>query len=179
MLQKLHPEAKKFEWFDFLKRGGSGNNPPATDGPHLDYYQDWAQGQVYRDMEAQTSDADIPDLVIGVWRPCMMKNPVYDYPFVYCSADTFKESAMVRFEQEFSHKTPRGVEDVKNLAAHLHFEEGQKWFYHPEQTCKEVLLFRHYTKAEFKANVHCAIKQELPKGNETRRSMENRVMIWF
>lgn len=114
------------EWMDFLKRGGPKNNPPATNGPHLDYYQDWPQRQLFAGFEGDAASLDAaPDIVLGVWRPCMMANPVHDYPMALVSAATLKESAQVRFEQKFTHRTPNGKETVENLAAHLKFEEGQ------------------------------------------------------
>lgn len=41
------------------------------------------------------------------------------------------------------------------------------------------MLFRHFTKDGFLANVHCAVQQELPPGKDTRQSIENRLMIYF
>ena len=55
------------------------------------------------------------------------QNPILDYPLVYMDASTFRPEQQVRFEQEFSHKTPNGVECVKNLAAHGHYNSEQRW----------------------------------------------------
>ena len=175
---ELHPRAKRILWMDFLKRGGPGNNKPAVDGPHLDYYQDWQATMEYGG-HAESGKADQPDVVLGVWRPVLMSNPVLDYPFVYMDASTFKPTDQVRFEQEFSLLTPEGKKTVKNLAAHAHHREGQRWYYHREQTCREVLLFTHYTKGAFRANVHCAVKQEMGAGLQTRQSLENRLLIFY
>ncbi|GMI38256.1 hypothetical protein TrCOL_g11062 [Triparma columacea] len=173
---ELHPLARRFVWMDFLKRGGQGNNKPAVDGPHLDYYQDWHAAMSYG---GHSSPDEEPDVVLGVWRPVLMKNPVLDYPFVYMDASTFKPEDQVRFEQEFSLLTPEGRKTVKNLAAHSHHREGQRWYYHSEQTCGEALLFTHYTKGKFRANVHCAVKREMGAGLQTRQSLENRLMIFY
>ena len=49
-----------------------------------------------------------------------------------------------------------------------------------EVTATEVVLFTHYSKSYFHANIHCAIKQQaLPEGKDTRKSIENRIRVYF
>jgi hypothetical protein len=154
-------------------------DPPADPPPPpLADYQDWQAAMEYGGY-SESGKADEPDVVLGVWRPVLMSNPVLDYPFVYMDASTFEPADQVRFEQEFSLLTPSGRKTVKNLAAHAHHREGQRWYYHREQTCREALLFTHYTKGAFRANVHCAVKQEMGAGLQTRQSLENRLLIFY
>lgn len=178
-LYAKNPPRKMMWLMDFLKRGGSTGNPPATDGPHLDYYQDWSATMQFRDGCTPPS-SDTPDVVLGIWRPCMMNSPVYDYPLVFMDAATYKHEHQVRFEQEFKHTLADGtVTPVKNLAAHTHYDANQRWLYYSEVAMNETLIFTHFTKEKFKANIHCAVKQPLPEGKDTRQSLENRLMLWF
>lgn len=143
-VKKLHPNTKRIHWCEFLKRGGNGNNPPATDGPHLDYYQDWAEAAEFSGWQKDdgtpvaADPSAHPDVVLGVWRPVGMANPVLDFPLVYLDGASFRPEEQVRFEQEFDHTTPRGQEHVRNLAANLHYHEQQQWYYHHEVGPKEA-----------------------------------------
>ena len=176
----------------FFKPGGKGNNAPAVNGPHLDYYQNMTAlndfvGNFYTDSYNMTGLEDLQadfynaDLILGVWRPVGMKNPVYDYPLIYMDAQTFNPELQVRFEQEFSHISPYGEQSVKNLAAHMHYDSKQKWYFHKEvDGRKEAILFTHFTKARPFDNFHSAIKQQdLPVGMDTRMSIENRIALHF
>jgi len=172
----MYPSVKKMFWLDFLKRGGKDCNPPATDGPHLDYWQDWdACGDF-----AGRGRTDEPGLVFGVWRPVMMSNPVLDYPLVYMDKRDYGEEVSVPFRQVFKHITPKGVESAKNLASHVRFKEGQRWYYHSDMTSDECLLFTHYDTEGKGANIHCAVKRGVVgEGQDTRTSIENRVLLFF
>jgi len=194
-LQRLHPGVKRFAWTGFLKRGGPGNNPPAVNGPHLDFYQDRSQAEAFRgppseeDTEKYKEDPMVKDfelfgqapIVVGVWKPVMMPNPVHDYPLCVMDAASFQEDEQVRSEQEFYHIDQRGdYSKVKNLGAAPHYSEAQRWYYYSHMTNTEALLFRHYTEDKFFCNVHSAVKhEELPAGAETRRSIESRVGLLF
>jgi len=197
-LKQLHPGVRRFVWTDLLKRG-TANNPPALNGPHLDHFQDRKQAQEFVgcgvghykakgtteapgvDFEAYGAAA----IVVGVWKPVMMRNPVLDYPLCVLDASTFREQDQVRFEQHCvydvnamganGHSTPKS-----NLAAHLRHHKAQKWYYYPRMTIGECLLFRHYTDDQFLCNVHCAFEHgKLPAGADTRTSLESRVALIF
>ena len=78
---------------------------------------------------------------------------------------------------------PYSPAQVRNLAAHVRYDGAQRWYYHKGVGPREVVLFTHYTKARFFANVHCAVRQqpsgELPPGMATRKSVENRLRLYF
>ena len=183
IIKKLHPQAKKIEFYSFIRRGGGGqhSNPPAKDEPHLDYYQDskachdyTGTGPEYRCEEGFESR-----IILGIWKPIDMKNEVYDYPLVFLDASTFDSDRMVRFEQDFTHFVNGKEISVKNLAANLKYDKKQKWYYYSKQNVNEVAIFRHYTKGQFKANVHCSIQQDLPLGCDTRCSIETRAVLFW
>ena len=120
LVRKLYPQAKNVTFTSFLLRG-EGSNPPATDGPHLDNHQDHAALQAFREEVAPATESqDIASgsqyqLMLGFWKPILMKSTVCDYPLAVMDAATFSSEHQVRFEQVFQH-VEHGVQvAVKNL----------------------------------------------------------------
>jgi hypothetical protein len=68
-----------------------------------------------------------------------------------------------------------------NVGAFPRFNPKHKWFYYPEQTNEEVLVFRHMTPKDPKlACFHGACgPRPLPKGAESRMSIEGRGFCFF
>ena len=68
-IRELHPDAETVYWIDeaFLARNTTGGNPPAVDGPHVDYHVD--QSVVKEFAGYDMSDFDI---VVGLWKPTNM-----------------------------------------------------------------------------------------------------------
>jgi len=67
-----------------------------------------------------------------------------------------------------------------NVGASPRYNAQQKFFYYPEQTNEEALIFRHMTpKDPMLACFHGAVQLPLPEGAETRSSVEGRVFCFF
>lgn len=194
VLKELHPGVVKIEFTAFLLRGGEGENKPAAGSIHLDMFPDqteyekWVDAQdtgQNNDRERLKQDADAGKyelgLVLGLWKPRQTANPVHDYPMILCDASTIREEDVCAQYQRFPVKTPAGeTTTVVNVAGSLKHAEAQRWFYYPEQTSDELLIFRHRTVADpYFANFHAAAKLPLPDGAVTRQSIETRAFLFF
>merc|ERR1712066_25577 len=139
-----------------------------------------------RPVDADAQRADEFDglemrMVLGLWMPREMANPVYDYPLLLGDASTFMPEDVVLQRQDFYHIAEGRRERVLNLAAGAPiFSPRQRWYYYHHQTCEEVVVFRHLTQpAGGQACFHAAMKQPLPEGMETRKSIETRAFLYF
>lgn len=178
-IRKLHPN-QEFESIivypgTFLRRGGPGENPPAVDGFHVDYYQDLDKYNAYSDYSLDV------DMIIGVWKPIDMHDPIQDTPLAMIDGRTFKLEDHVPTELHMTHLDGMGKpETFKSMSGSLKHSTDYKMYYYSKMRTNEVLIFRHYTKGDVFANPHGAISEpDFPAGAETRRSIENRVYIKF
>ena len=189
-IRALHPEVKKITFNSFLLRGGEGANPPAANGLHLDLYPDLERVNAFSAAAGGKMAAnDNPELeglqlrmILGLWMPRDMSNAVHDYPFFIGDASTFQLEDIVPQTQDFYQIAADGKSQrVLNIAANPpKFNQRQRWYYYPQQTCEELTVFRHLTTpAGGKACFHAAFKQPLPEGMETRKSVETRAMLFW
>merc|ERR1712107_13540 len=79
-------------WIDeaFLARNCEDGNPPAIDGPHVDYYVDQSIVKPFAGY-----DLSAYDIVIGLWKPENMSNPVVDYPLAVMDGSTLDEDCVI------------------------------------------------------------------------------------
>jgi len=185
VIRELHPTVQKVTFASNLLRGGAGANQPATNGLHLDVYPDLER------VKAVSGKKDAPNddtaglelkMMLGLWMPREMNNPVHDYPFFFGDASTFTIDDAVPMTQDFSQIAEGGKKErVLNLAAAAPiFAARQRWYYYNQQTSQELVIFRHLTNpAGGKACFHAAFEQPLPEGMETRKSIETRAMLFF
>lgn len=197
LILKEFPGAKIGQWFGCLFRGDEGQNPAAIDGPHLDNFPDENKASEWRgDFEnkytKQFNDNESFQRkmksakkykYIGLWKPVNMKNPVYDNPLALMDMSTFRpwEDA-VEFRQEMSHIDQGERVWFKNLGGHIRYNEDQKWYYYPNMTTDEILIFTHFTSTNGEANPHTSFKHPgAPKDvdSDSRKSVEARCMIYW
>jgi len=195
---KLHPSAVKVEFMAFLLRGGLGENKPAAGSIHLDMFPDDNEREAWdaqnvgvtnnvthatKEALQKDLDADAYELgeVLGLWKPRQTANPVYDYPMMLCDASSITADDVIPQYQRFPVKTPEGqTHTVVNVAGSLKHADAQRWFYYPQQTHEELLVFRHKTPREpIFCNFHAAAKLPLPEGAETRSSIEMRAFLFY
>jgi len=185
VIRELHPDVKKVQFEGNLLRGGDSANPPAKNGLHLDLYPDMEKVKA---MNAKGSANDQPEdeelemkMVLGLWMPRDMANPVYDYPLFFGDASTFAPEDVVPQRQDFYDFREGQKHRVLNLAAGAPiYSPRQRWYYYNQQTCEELVIFRHLTEpAGGKACFHAAFEQPLPEGMETRKSFETRALLHF
>lgn len=151
--------------------------PAALGGPHLDYYQDMEK---VADFSNDPSVKEI-DIIVGVWKPFQMANPVRDVPLAVVDARTFSADDMI--EQHLTFSEDQGKTVKHSLTAAIRFNKEQKWYYFDEMTTREVLLFTHYTNPSLvgngvRCNPHGAFVRRALEGEspiQPRRSQENRI----
>ena len=192
ILKKLHPTVKKIDFYAFLIRGGENSqNAPSSNAPHLDMFQDRTMADDFvkkhtppseesKEEKVEDVDADPDYIVVGMWLPLQTENPVYDHPLCFVDASTFSKEDEIGNQTVFSHVESDGTEtNIVNLSSLPKFNSTQDWYYYHEQTHKEVVIFRHYTKSTYLANVHASVDLPLPEGAATRKSVECRAQLFF
>jgi len=207
IILKLFPDAEIVQWTGFLFRGGEGQNSPAVDAPHLDAYPDWKKakefnnyddyGKVFKE-ELNNPDGEMQKKMekwkefekldknelyyIGFWKPIQMANPVLDFPLALMDASTFdtKDDCCPQ-EVEMSHMDNGKRVSFKNLNGAIKYSEKQRWYYYPEMTNEELLVFTHLAANASHANPHTSFRHpSAPTDASTfqkRQSMETRCYI--
>jgi len=122
-------------------------------------------------------------MVINFWRPVLpMKGPVRKIPLAMCDTVTVKPEDMIK--KHLFGFVPGLKKPLWNSS--LRFNEDQKWYYYPDMTCNETLVFKQVVL--FKDNpeackmqcFHSAFKDPTtPPNSEVRQSCEYRIPIWF
>jgi len=178
-IRELHPDAAELHWIDaaFLSRNTEGGNPPAVDGPHLDYYVDQNVSKEWCGY-----DQSGYDIVLGIWKPANMTTPVVDFPLAVMDASTFHKSQVIPMFGEMSNYSVDGAkQSFKFLSGAMKHSDKQKWYYYPEQTSDEILIFRQYTNEKNGEPFACPhtsfTEPKFPKSAPSRRSVETRVGI--
>jgi len=181
IIRKLHPDIAEFFWFDeaFLQRYVNGNNEPALDFAHLDYHPDQSLSMAWAGYNV--SDFD---MILGLWKPDNMDTPVVDYPLALVDGSTFGPEEAIPFYGQAEQTLMDGSSEVRRFTASaLRYSPKHKFYYYPDQTSNEVLLFRQYTNEKTMgafANPHTSFKvPNFPRGAPSRRSVEMRVGISF
>ncbi|CAK8999223.1 Uncharacterized protein (Fragment), partial [Durusdinium trenchii] len=165
-LRKLFPHAVRFVWTSAVARGGSslGQQPAAINTPHLDYFQNEpatrAFFQKHKLMVAEPSmilgelDGDDLELetLLGVWKPIRRSAPVTNHPLALMDASTFRPEHERRSEGSINFI----VMTLHLLSSGILHHPDQRWFYYPDQTTSEALLFTQYTRGRHFANPHGA-----------------------
>jgi len=183
IIKKLHPDIETMFWFDeaFLQRELKGKSEPAFYACHLDYHPDQSLSNAWAGWNVSAFD-----MILGLWKPDNMETPVVDYPLAFINGSTFEASHAVPFfgqSDSFIQAIPFfGAEVRRFVSSALKFSPQHKYYYYPEQTTNEVLIFRQYTNENMGtfANPHTSFKvPDAPKNAPSRRSVEMRVGINF
>eukprot|EP01006_Ploeotia_vitrea_P054047 TRINITY_DN67842_c4_g1_i1.p1 TRINITY_DN67842_c4_g1~~TRINITY_DN67842_c4_g1_i1.p1 ORF type:complete len:348 (+),score=32.84 TRINITY_DN67842_c4_g1_i1:76-1119(+) len=140
------------------------------------------RGTVWRN--AWEKDTNIAYNVINFWRPVEpMKGPVKANPLGVIDPHTVKLQDTVR--TGFHGFSPTNKPTVQ---LGLKYSNAHKWYYYPEMTTEEVLVFRQAEMIKGKpfddptrAVFHSAFEDPVnaPPGTEKRTSAEYRVPVWF
>ena len=118
-------------------------------------------------------------MVLGLWKP-RQAGPTYDTPLFIGDASTLSAADVIPQYQRFENVSAGKVQTVINTAGSIKHSDKQKWYYYPEQTSEEVVIFRHKTAhSPYKVNFHAAASLPLPEGALTRQSIETRAFLFF
>merc|ERR1719150_3220796 len=98
-------------------------------------------------------------VMVGVWKPINMKNPVLDHPLAVMDKSSFRPKVdSVEFRQEMSHFDKGEKVWFKNLGGHIRYHEDQTWYYYPEMRDDEVMIFVHLASGDALACPHSSFR---------------------
>lgn len=191
IVNKLIPQVESIHFPKHaLRRGPNGPNPLYGLGVHQDfglYPEDMTTTHVskgnFEDWMSKLKDDSVGGYsVINFWRPILpMEGPVKNTPLALCDPNTVKIDMIV---------PSRIIGFVKGgqRSMNLTFSKEQKWYYYPEMTKDEVLVFRqfHFDKTvsapykQLRTVFHSAFHHpHASKQDEARCSSEYRVGVWL
>mmetsp|Transcript_57930 Transcript_57930/g.130281 ORF Transcript_57930/g.130281 Transcript_57930/m.130281 type:complete len:354 (-) Transcript_57930:246-1307(-) len=199
LLRELIPNAADVECPPFaLRRGPGGPNNFYGLGVHQDfglYPEDmksvWRRTEAdpsghfgnYEGWQAKMEEGGFSGFsTINFWRPVLpMIGPVQNTPLAVCDPNTVKMDEIV--PQDLYGFVPGGQHNMG-----IKFSADQRWYYYPDMTKDEVLVFRqfHYEKGAhapysgIKTVFHTAFNHpRAPKDAEVRCSSEYRVNVFL
>jgi hypothetical protein len=114
-------------------------------------------------------------LIIQAWRA--LSPPPQDIPLALCDCSTVKKSDVVTVTQSIKNEPGNQVKSCL-----LHFNPEQRWYYFPELTSDELLLFKGYDSDRYNDvfAAHCAFdnREAYPDANP-RASVEGRFFVFY
>ena len=172
-----------------IRRGAGTETPQYGTGIHCDHdrtaddYQHnleaFAGKEIAAQWRARLDRGDVDTMVVlDFWRPTM-DEPLRHMPLVLCDPDSIDPDDMISTALEGI--APNGA------ATHhigLKHNPGQRWYYYPEMTRDEVLVFKLFDlrlgeeHKRFRACLHCAVEDpSTPADARPRQSCEHRVSV--
>jgi len=183
IIRELHSDIAEFTWIDeaFLARSVDGGNEPAIDVAHLDYHVNQTLTKPWAGYDLHDFGVD---MILGLWMPDNMDSPVVDYPLAVVDGSTFEPEDTIPFFGEVEQTLMDGSTDVRRFVSSvLKYSPKHKYYYYPNQTSNELLLFRQYTNENTLGafvNPHTSFTvPDFPRDAPSRRSVEMRVGITF
>eukprot|EP00931_Biecheleriopsis_adriatica_P078127 TRINITY_DN51597_c0_g1_i1.p1 TRINITY_DN51597_c0_g1~~TRINITY_DN51597_c0_g1_i1.p1 ORF type:complete len:361 (-),score=58.59 TRINITY_DN51597_c0_g1_i1:19-1101(-) len=183
IIKELLPKSTIIELDPLCARRGPGTkNPNYSFGAHCDYglvADDWLLATPeFRERMVNPDFSGI--MVLNFWRPVLpMKGPVKKHPLAVCDPRTVKFEDIVPISIRWDEL---GYVRMLTLA----HDPEQKWYYYPDMTTDEVLVFKsfQYFKSqagpELNTCFHTAFEHpQAPPNAEARQSSEYRVRVWF
>ena len=175
--------ASQVEVFDDTRRSSSAasQREKGTRDPANIVHNDYTARSGVRRLEDFWSDSPEKALrlqqgrfaIINAWRP--IASPVVDHPLVLCDARTIEERDLVSVER-------RGEDRIGELQVAVH-NSDQRWYYFPQMTQSEVLLFKTFDSrsdgvTRFTPHSSCKISSA-PADAPPRESIESRCFVFF
>ena len=196
---RLHPNATKIKFGDFLTRGEKGEKPKTSGHPHLDFYDYLGdlpapiENNTYSSTEfvRTAPDAASADLILGIWKPLQMANPIYDSPLAMMHADDFDPKQIMPASAIFESKNKNNRWGSNTLGFLREGSKNDRWYYFSNQTCDEAIVFTQWRRPATSSsqedgaknknpNVHTGFNTgPLPEGADTRFSIEARAFVYF
>jgi len=111
--------------------------------------------------------------IVNVWRS--IAGPVLNHPLTLCDATSVRPEDLVSVER-------RAEERIGELQVAL-YNSGQRWYYFPEMTMDEALLFKTFdseTDGRTRFTIHTSFADpKAPTGAPARESIETRCLLFF
>ncbi|NKB49351.1 MAG: methyltransferase [Alphaproteobacteria bacterium] len=175
--------------FDHTRRSTDGAQRVKRDWrdpvplPHSDY-TDASAAQRMRDVFGDGADDRLTRrfAVVNVWRS--MTGPIEQWPVAVCDARTINDDRMHKIVRSAPHRTEPSFEYSRSSETrHASYDANHRWFYFPQMTRNETLLFKNYdTLRDGTARyaLHSAFEDPTsPSDPAPRESIESRAFLFF
>lgn len=150
-----------------------------TRGPvkaaHNDYTDRSSRQRVRDILPADDAEAYLKRrfAIVQTWRP--IGHPVQSEPFAICDGRTIPEEGFVALQRRYSYRTAETY--------HISFHPDHQWYYFPNMTPDEVVIFKVFDSDRSKGvpfTAHTAFDDPTtPPGARQRESVESRALVFF
>ena len=173
-----------------VRRGADTDNPQYGAGVHQDHdisaddYQHnvmaFASAEIAAQWRARFERDDVEGFVVlDFWRTTGMAGPLKHMPLALCDATSVDTADIVPTALE-------GIAPSGAITRHigLRYNSGQRWFYYPDMTPDELLVFKLFQLVRgqepqpYRACFHSAVDNPATRPDAPRRqSCEHRVSV--
>jgi hypothetical protein len=151
--------------------------------PHSDY-TDASAAQRMRDVFGDGADDRLTRrfAIVNAWRS--MAGPIEQWPVAVCDARSINDDLMHKIVRSAPHRTEPSFEYSRSSETrHASYDANHRWFYFPQMSADEVLLFKNYdTLRDGTARyaLHSAFDDPTsPPNPAPRQSIESRAFLFF
>lgn len=189
---RLYPGRKMivFQPPRIVRRGAGTDTPQYGSGVHQDHDRTaddyefnvaaFAGKEMAARWRARLEQDDVDSFVVlDFWRTTNMAEPLRHMPLALCDPLSVDESDILSTALE-------GVAPGGGLTRHISLKHnpGQRWYYYPEMTRDEMLVFKLFElrrgeePQRYRACYHCAVEDPTaPADAQPRQSCEHRVSV--
>ena len=151
------------------------NTRPPVKAVHNDYTYRSAHQRVNDLLPTEEAKAYLKNrfAIVQTWRPIC--HSVQSEPFAICDGQTIPEEGFVVLQRRYSYRTAETY--------HISFHPDHHWYYFPEMTPDEVIIFKVFDNDRSKGvpfTAHTAFDDpQTPTGAPQRESIESRALVFF
>ncbi|MPZ55879.1 MAG: methyltransferase [Rhizobiales bacterium] len=180
-LIKQHSGASEVVVFDHTLRTGdeaartATNARPPVKGVHNDYTENSAPRRLRDILGDEEAERRFRKryAIIQVWRP--IRGKVMIDPLAICDARSIPQEGFILLQRRYQHRTAE--------VYHIAYNPSHVWFYFPEMTRSEALVFKVFDSDESKParfTAHTAFDDpNTPPDAPPRESIETRTFAFF
>lgn len=139
-------------------------------------YTEWSGPQRVRELMPEDEVEDLLSrrfAIIQVWRP--IRKPIQSNPLAICDSRTLSTDNLIASERRY----PNRVGETYRIS----FNADQRWFYFPNMTRDEALVFKVFdsaTDGRTRFTPHTSFDDpNTPPGAPARESIEVRALVFF
>ena len=139
-------------------------------------YTEWSGPQRVRELMPEDEVEDLLSrrfAIVQVWRP--IRDPIRSNPLAICDSRTLSSENLIASERRY----PDRVGETYRIS----FDPNQRWFYFPNMTRDEALVFKVFdsaTDGRARFTPHTSFDDpNTPPGAPARESIEMRALVFF